>query len=120
MDGNVKDLPRRTNSQKVLRHKAFEITSRANKGGYQRELVSMVDRLFRKNAGQARPETSQNQQLANELHKSIIRNFKKHKVYSSYRHNIWGADLAVMQLTSRYSNGVRFLLYVIDIYKKSA
>ena len=66
MDGNVKDLPRRTNSEKVLHHKAFEITSRANKAGYQRELVSMVDRLFHKNAGQTRPEISENQQLANE------------------------------------------------------
>ena len=35
-----------------------------------------------------------NYQLANELHKTIIRKFKKRKVYSSYRDTIWGVDLA--------------------------
>ena len=35
-----------------------------------------------------------NQQLANELHKPIIRKFKKGKVYS-FKDNIWGFDLAV-------------------------
>ena len=39
-----------------------------------------------------------NYQLANELHKPIIRKFKKRKVYSSYGDNIWGVDLANMQL----------------------
>ena len=38
----------------------------------------------------------QNQQLAEELHKPIIKNCKKRKVYSSFKDNIWGADLADM------------------------
>ena len=38
-----------------------------------------------------------NQQLANELHKPIIRKFKRRKVYSSFKDNIWGADLVDMQ-----------------------
>ena len=38
-----------------------------------------------------------NYQLANELHKPIIRKFKKRKVYSSFRDNIWGVHLADMQ-----------------------
>ena len=42
-----------------------------------------------------------NYQLANELHKPIIRKFKKIKVYSSFRDNIWGADLANMQSLSK-------------------
>ena len=43
----------------------------------------------------------QNMQLADDVfHKSIIKNFKKRKVYSSFRDNIWGADLADMQLIS--------------------
>ena len=37
-----------------------------------------------------------NQQLADELHKSIIRKFKKKKVYSSFKDNIWGVDVADM------------------------
>ena len=35
-----------------------------------------------------------NYQLTNELHKPIITKFKKRKVYSSFRDNIWGVDLA--------------------------
>ena len=35
-----------------------------------------------------------NQELAEELHNSIIRKFKNRKVYSSFNENIWGADLA--------------------------
>ena len=44
-----------------------------------------------------------NYQLANELHKPIIRKFKKRKVYSSFRDNIWGVDLADMQPLSKYN-----------------
>ena len=46
-----------------------------------------------------------NQQLANELHKPIIRKFKERKLYSFFRGNIWGADLADMQSLSKYNNG---------------
>ena len=42
----------------------------------------------------------ENIQLAQELHKPIIRKFEKRKVYSSFRDNIWGVDLADMQLLS--------------------
>ena len=62
----------------------------------------------------------QNQQLAEELHKPIIRKFKKRKVYSAFKDNIWGADLADMQLLSKYNKGIRFLLCVIDIFSKYA
>ena len=64
--------------------------------------------------------TPQNQQLAEELHKPIIRKFKKRKVYSTFKDNIWGADLADMQLLSKYNKGIRFLLCVIDIFSKYA
>ena len=36
----------------------------------------------------------QNIQLAKELHKPIIKNFKRRTVYSGFKNNIWGADLA--------------------------
>ena len=39
-------------------------------------------------------------------------------MYSSFRDNIWGADLADMQLISKFNKGFRFLLCVIDIYSK--
>ena len=59
-------------------------------------------------------------QLAEELHKPIIRKFKKITVYSRYRDNIWGADLTDMQLIRKFNKGFRFLLCVIDISSKYA
>ena len=41
-------------------------------------------------------------------------------MYSSFRDNIWGADLADMQLISKFNKGFRFLLCVIDIFSKYA
>ena len=61
-----------------------------------------------------------NQQLVNELHKPIIRKFKRRKVYFSFKDNIWGIDLADMQLISKYNKGIRFLLYLVDIFSKYA
>ena len=43
----------------------------------------------------------QNHQVANEFHKPIIRKFKKGKVYSSFKDNIWGVNVADMQLISK-------------------
>ena len=62
----------------------------------------------------------QNEQLAEELHQPIIKKFKKRKVYSAFKYNIWGADLADMQLISKFNKGFRFLLCIIDIYSKHA
>ena len=62
--------------------------------------------------------TPQNQQLAEELHKPIIKKFEKGKVHATSKDNIWSADLADMQLLSRYNKGIRFLLCVIDIFSK--
>ena len=60
------------------------------------------------------------QQLAEELHKTIIRKFEKRKVYSTFKDNIWGADLEDMQLISKFNKGFRFLSCVIDIFRKYA
>ena len=59
-------------------------------------------------------------QLAEELHKTIIRKFKKGKFYSGLKENIWGANLADTQLISKFNKGFRFLLCVIDIFSKYA
>ena len=59
-----------------------------------------------------------NEQLSKELHKPIIRRFKKRKVYSGFRDNIWGFDSADMQLIRKFNKGFRFLLCVIDIFSK--
>ena len=52
---------------------------------------------------------------AEELHKPIIRKFKKIKVYSKFKDNIWGVDLADMQLLSKHNKGIRFY-YVLLIF----
>ena len=53
-----------------------------------------------------------------ELHKPIIEKFHKRNVYSSFKDNIWGIDLADMLLLSKFNKGFRFLLRVIDIFSK--
>ena len=60
----------------------------------------------------------ENEELAKELYKPMIRNFQKRKVYSSFIDNIWDTDRAGMQLTSKFNKGFKFLLCVIDIYSK--
>ena len=65
-------------------------------------------------------DIKQHLQLAEELHKPIVRKFKKRKVYSGFRDNIWGADLPDMQLISKFNKEFRFLLCIIDIFSKYA
>ena len=62
----------------------------------------------------------QNEQLAEELHKPIIKRFKKRKVHAHFINYIWGADLADVQLLSKYNKKIRYLLCVIDIFSKYA
>ena len=59
-----------------------------------------------------------NYKLANELHKQIISKFKKRKVYSSFRGNIWGVHLAEMQSLSKCNKGIKYLLCAIDSVSK--
>ena len=62
-----------------------------------------------------------NQQLANELHKPIIRKSKRQKkVYSLFKDNIWGIDFANMQLISKCNKGLMYLLCAIDLFSKYA
>ena len=65
-------------------------------------------------------ENMSDQQLAEELHKRIIRKVKKRKVHSTNIDNISGADLADIQLISKFNKGIHFLLCVIDIFSKYA
>ena len=81
--GKSKDLVKRTQSDKVLRDKAFKIASDPKYDGYQRGLASMVYKFFdRKSSGSGIIANESNYQLAEELHKPIIRRSKKRKVYS--------------------------------------
>ena len=121
-----KDLTKRTVADKILRNRAFNIAKDQKYDGYQRGLASMVYKIFdKKSKGSGGKHvnikhTPQNQQLAEELHKPIIRKFEKRKVHAAFKDNIWGPNLADMQLLSKYNKGIRFLLCVIDIFSKYA
>ena len=127
--GGFKNLAKRTAADKLLGDKAFKIVSDQKYDGYQRGLASTVYKFFDKKSQESgHPLSSASQlasnkeyrQLADELHKPIIRKFKKRKVHSSFKDNIWGVDLVDMQLLSKLSKGFRFLLCVIDIFSKYA
>ena len=79
----------------------------------------MVYKCFdKKAAGGGIKSMPQTEQLPEELHKPIIRKFKKRKVYLPFKNNISGADLADMQLISKFNKGFRFLFCVFDIFSK--
>ena len=81
----------------------------------------MVYKFFdKKSTGSGISTNEFNYQLANELHKPVIKKFKKRKVYSSFRDNIWGVDLADMQSLSKYNKGIKYLLCAIDLFSKYA
>ena len=138
-----KDLINRTEADKVLRDKAYDIASNPKYDGYQSGLASMVYKFFDKKSTSkptAEPSalarsslertgsgfkklknTARNSSiLADERHKPIIRKFNKRKVYLQFKDNIWGVDLADMQSLSRKNKGIKYLLCAIDLYSKYA
>ena len=81
--GKTKDLTKRTQSDKVLKDKAFKTASDPKYDGYQRGLASMVNKFFDKKSASLNKSSESgianepNYQLANEFHKPIIKKFKK-------------------------------------------
>ena len=104
----------------MLRDKAFKIASDTKYDGYQRGLASVVYKFFDKKSKGSGITNESNYQLANELHKPIIKKFKKRKVYSSFKDNIWGDDLADMQSLSKCNKGIKYLLCAFDLFSKYA
>ena len=109
-----KDLINRTKSDKVLRNKAYDIASNPEYDGYQRGLASMVYKFFDKKSigsgikrdtttSTAEPSALANSSLifADELHKPVIKKSNKRKVFSQFKDNIRGVDLADMQSLSK-------------------
>ena len=82
---NQKIEQKRTQSDKVLKEIAFKIASDPKYDGYQRGLASKVNKFFGEKSSGSGIANEPNYQLANELHKPIIKKFKKRKVYSSFR-----------------------------------
>ena len=103
-----------------MKDKAFRIASDLIYDGYQRGLASMVYKIFDKKSSGSGIANEPNYQLANELHKPIIGKFQKRKVYSSFRDNILGVDVADMQSLSKYIKGNKYLLCAINLFSKYA
>ena len=124
--GKTKDLVKRTQSDRILKDKAFRIASDPKYDRYQRGLASIVYTFFDKKSTSLNKFSvssivnEPNYQLANELHKSIIRKFKKRKVYSPFRDNTTDVDLADMQSLSKYNKGIKYLLCALDLFSKYA
>ena len=120
--GDFKDLNRRTGSDKALRDKAFNIAKNPKYYRYQRGLASMVYKYFDKKtfSGTVKNEIISNKELAEKIHKPIIRKLNKRKVYPPFIDNIWGADLADMQLIVNLIKDLDFYYVIIDIYSKYA
>ena len=85
--GDFKGLARRTASDKILRDKVFIIAKNRKYHGYQGGLASMVYKVFdKKSKGSGiNTDVKPGEQLAKELHKPIIRNFKIRTVYSGFK-----------------------------------
>ena len=115
-------MTKRTQSDKVLKDKAFEIANDAKHSGYERSLAAMAYKIFdKKSKGVGiKNKIKENQQLANELHKPISSKFEKSKVHGLYEDNAFSADLADVQLLRKYNKGIKYLLCAIDIFSKYA
>ena len=61
-----------------------------------------------------------NEQVAGELHKLVIKNFKRTKIYARFKGNNCAAYLAKMESLSSKNINVKYLLCVIDVFTKYA
>ena len=105
----------------------YDVASNPKCDGYQRGLASLLYKFLDKKSmgsGTAKPSSLEHiagsSILADERHKPIISKFNKRKVYSKFKDNIWGVDLADMQSLSRKNKGIKYLLCAIDLYGKYA
>ena len=117
---DFKYLPSKTASDKELLDKLFNIAKKQKYDGYRKGLALMVYKCFYEKTPDVavKSETVQNKELAEELHKPLVRNFENRKIYSSFKDNICFDDLTHMQLMSKFNKGFRFWLCVIEICSK--
>ena len=107
---DLKDLNRWIFADKLLGDKAYNIAKYPKYDGCKRVLASMFYKFFDKktSGSDLKNENISNKEL--ELHKPIIRKFNKRKVHSPFIDNIWGANVADMQLISKFNKWFSFLL----------
>ena len=75
----------------------------------------MVYKFLHKKTGSG---SSVNKELAQELQKSVIKKFKRRNVYAKFKYNIWAADLTKMGLLFSNNKGVKYLLFMVDVFIK--
>ena len=112
-----KDMAKGTISDKIRKDRHFQIDMNRNYDGYQRALASMVYKFFDKKTGL---RVSVNEHLAEELHKPVIKKFKRRKVYARFKGNIWAANVAERESLSSKNKNFKYLLYVINVFTKYA
>ena len=80
----------------------------------------MIYKFFDNKSSGKGVTTEPHYHFTNELHWQVIKKFMRRQVYSSFRDNIWGVDLADMQPISKYNKGIKYLLCAIDLFSKYA
>ena len=120
--GDFKDLTRRTTSDKILRDKHSILLRIQNTMDIKRVLLQwFVNFLIKKlQVEQLKMKVFLIKNYLKNYLNQLLENSGKEKYTPSFIDNIWGADLADMQLISKFNKGFRFLLCVIDIYSKYA
>ena len=98
-------------------YKRFDKKSTAEPSSLER-IGSGVKKL--KNTAKSSSLERSSSVLSDELHKPVITKFNKIKLYSQFKDNIWGVDLADMQSLSRKNKGIKYLLCAIDLFSKYA
>ena len=100
--GDFEDVATRTASDKVLRDKAFHIAKYPKYDRNQRGLACMVYQLFDKKVSSSGISLCQVNNWQMNFISKFLKKFLK-KVYTSFKDNIWGPDLADMHLVSKYN-----------------
>ena len=101
-------------SGKVLKDKAFIVWRLY--GSYERGLASAISKLFNKKSSGSGDKSMLNQQIAVELHKAI-RKFKRVKDYFLFENNLWGADLADVEIISKeLDSHYVWLIFLVNMH----
>ena len=98
-----------------MKDRAHKIAINPKYDGYKKQFASIVYKFFDKKPGSG---ASVNEEPVQELHKPVIKKFKKRKAYARFKDNIWAADVAEIKSLSSFNRGVKYLLNVIDVFIK--
>ena len=98
-----------------MKDRAYKIAINPNYDGYQRTIASIIYRFFGKKTGW---ETKANvyKVMAQELHKLVIKKFKKRKLYARFKDNIRAADLVFKQVYYLLKIEMLNVYYVSQIF----